>query len=186
LTKLTAFETISLDGYFTGANGDLSWAHEGSDPEFDAFVQQNASGSDGALLFGRVTYDMMVSYWPTEMAAKQQPKVAEGINRTKKFVFSRSMKEATWNNTTLIKDDVVATIRRMKDESGGGLTILGSGSIVSQLSEDGLIDEYQLVVKPVAIGQGRPLFEGMKRKLGLKLLKTRTFPSGIVLLVYGM
>jgi dihydrofolate reductase len=185
MNKLTAFETISLDGYFTGANGDLSWAHEGSDPEFDAFVQQNASGSDGTLVLGRVTYDMMVSYWPTEMAATQQPKVADGMNRMRKLVFSRSLKGSDWNNTAVTKEDPVTLMRRIKPDAGS-MTILGSGSIVSQLSEAGLIDEYQFVVKPLAIGTGRSLFEGMTRKRRLKLLRTRTFPSGIVLLVYGM
>jgi dihydrofolate reductase len=190
MRKLTVFNSITLDGYFTGKGGDLSWAHRPSnDPEWDAFVAGNASGG-GTLLMGRVTYEMMVAYWPTPQAHEQNPAVADPINRQEKVVFSRTLDKVSWNNTKLVKDDLVETVRRMKGESGSGMTILGSGSIVAQLTQAqltqaGLIDEYQVVVIPVVLGDGRTMFEGLEKKLDLKLLSSRTFKNGNVLLGYS-
>src|SRR5215475_14988027 len=99
MRKLIVFNHISLDGYFVDANGSMAWAKmDNNDAEYNAFVAGNASG-DGTLLFGRVTYDLMIKYWPTPMAKQQNPVVAEGMNSAKKFVFSRTMREATWQNT---------------------------------------------------------------------------------------
>ena len=184
MRTLSSFTQVTLDGYFTGRNGDLSWAHEGQqDAEWNAFVAENASGN-GPLLFGRVTYELMVKYWPTPVARENDPVVAEGMNSLPKVVFSRTLDKASWSNTRLVKGDLVAEVRKLKQETGEGMAILGSGSIVSQLAQAGLIDEYQIVVKPVALGEGRALFEGIKRKLSLKLTKTRSFTNGNVLLSY--
>ena len=111
------------------------------------------------------------------------PTVAEGMNRMPKVVFSRTLDQASWNNTKLVKGDMVAKIREMKKESGEGMAILGSGSIVSQLAGQDLIDEYQFVVNPVVLGEGRTMFDGVE-KLNLKLTKTRAFGNGNVLLCY--
>jgi len=97
MRRLIVFNNVTLDGYFTDMNGDMSWAHK-YDPEWLAFVQENASGG-GELLFGRITYELMASYWPTPMAIKNDPKVAEGMNNLPKVVFSRTMDKASWNNT---------------------------------------------------------------------------------------
>ena len=182
--KLIVFNSITLDGYFTGEGGDLSWAYSGEkDPEWDEFVKSNASG-DGMLLFGRVTYDMMKSYWPTPMALQNDPVVAAGMNAMPKVVFSRTMESATWNNTTVIKDNIVDAVRKLKADSERGMVILGSGTIVSQLASEGLIDEYQMVILPLAIGKGRTMFEGMKGKLALRLKSSRVFGNGKVVLCY--
>jgi dihydrofolate reductase len=184
MRKLSSFTQVTLDGYFTGRNGDLSWAHEGQqDAEWNAFVAENASG-DGPLLFGRITYELMVRYWPTSAAHENDPVVAEGMNSLPKVVFSRTLDKASWSNTRLVKGDLVTEVRKLKQEPGEGMAILGSGSIVSQLAQAGLIDEYQVVVKPVVLGEGRTLFEGIKHKLSLKLTKTRSFTNGNVLLSY--
>ena len=183
MRKLAVFDNITLDGFFTAANGDFTWAKGHMDPEFNAFVEQNAQGK-GELLFGRVTYQLMMSYWPTPMAAKNDPVVAERMNNLSKIVFSRTLDKATWKNTRLIKDDVVEAIRRMKQESGDSMVILGSGRIVSQLAAAGLIDEYQIVLNPVALGTGRTLFDGVKQKLSLKLSQTRAFSNGSIFLRY--
>lgn len=173
---------MTLDGYFADTNGDMSWAHK-QDPEWNAFVADNAQGG-GVLLFGRVTYDLMASFWPTPFAAENFPSVAEGMNKGKKVVFSRTLDQASWNNTTLVKGDMAAEIRKMKNEPGEDMVILGSGSIVSQLAQEGLIDEFQIVVNPVVLGNGRTMFAGLKEKLTLKLTKTRAFGNGNVLLWY--
>jgi len=133
------FNSVSLDGYFTSATGDMSWAHR-YDPEWSAFVSGNASG-DAALAFGRKTYDLMASYWPTPLAAKNNPGVAEAMNRFPKVVFSRTLDKAEWNNTKLVKGDLATEVRKMKREPGKDMVIMGSGSIVSQLAEHGLIDD---------------------------------------------
>jgi dihydrofolate reductase len=184
MRRLTVFNNVTLDGYFTGMDGDLSWVDKNKqDDEWNAFVEENATGG-GVLLFGRVTYELMASYWPSSMARENDPVVAEYINQTPKFVFSRTLKNLAWQNTRLIRGDIVLAVRMMKDQPGPDMAILGSGSIVSQLAPEGLIDEYQIVVNPVAIGQGRTMFDGVKDRLTLNLVKTRVFRNGNVLLCY--
>lgn len=184
MRRVTVFNSTSLDGYFTDANNDMSFAHNPvPDPEWDAFVAGNASGG-GTLLFGRLTYELMLKFWPTPLAAQQMPVVAERMNNLSKVVFSRTLDQATWNNTRLVKDDLPGTIRKMKNESGTDMAVLGSGSIVSQLSQHGLIDEYQVVVIPVVLGQGRTMFPDTGGKLPLKLVKSLSFTNGNVLLCY--
>jgi len=182
MRKLVVFNQVTLDGFIADINGDMRWAHK-QDAEWNAFVQGNASGG-GELLFGRITYDLMTSYWPTPHAMKNNPVVAERMNNLPKVVFSRTLEEASWNNTKLVKGDIAAEVRKMKKEPGENMVIFGSGSIVSQLAQEGLIDEYQIVVNPLVLGKGKTMFDGIKEKLSLKLTKTRTFGNGNVLLCY--
>jgi len=181
MPKLIVFENVTLDGYFAGPDGDLSWAHNPQkDPEWDQFVADNASGG-GRLLLGRKTYDLMASYWPTPRAAQNDPEVAKGMNSLPKVVFSKSLDKPTWSNTTVKKGDLADEVRKMKKGSGDPIAVLGSGSIVSQLAKEGLVDEYQIVVHPVVLGKGRTAFEGVPKKLDLKRTKARTFDNGNVL-----
>ena len=184
MQRLIVFNNITLDGYFTDANNDMSWAHKNADDEWNKFAAENASGG-GLLLFGRKTYDLMVSFWPTKQAHDMMPEVAEGMNNHRKVVFSRTMDKAEWNNTTLIKDNIVEEVKKMKSEPGEGMVILGSGTIVSQLTQARLIDEYQFIVHPLVLGSGRTLFEGVKDPLPLKRTNSRTFGNGNVLLTYS-
>ncbi len=184
MARLIVFNSVSADGYFADANGDMRWAYNDTkDPEWDAFVESNASGG-GTLLFGRITYEMMAAYWPTPQAIQQYPVVARGMNENQKVVFSRTLDKVTWNNTKLVNGDLAAKVRKMKSEPGNGLAVLGSGSIVSQLAKEGLVDEYQIVVTPVVLGEGRTMFDGIAKKLPLTLTRTRTFNNGNVLLCY--
>ncbi len=182
MRRLIVFNQVSLDGYIADAKGDMSWAHK-DDPEWTTFASENA-GSDGMLLFGRVTYDLMAGYWPTPAALAAMPAVAEGMNRMPKVVFSRTMKKPAWQNTTLVKKDIVGAVRKLKSARGPGMVILGSGSIVSQLTDAGLIDEYQMIVNPVVLGKGKTMFEGVKKKVMLRLTRTRPFTNGNVVLWY--
>jgi dihydrofolate reductase len=182
MPRVLVFNQVSLDGYFTDRNGDMSWAHK-DDPEWTAFASENAKGG-GTLLFGRKTYEMMANFWPTKAAMEQMPAVAKGMNDMQKVVFSRTLDKAAWKNTKLVKGDLVAEVRKMKKAPGTDMVILGSGTIVSQLTQAGLIDEYQLVVDPVVLGEGRTLFEGVKDKLNLKRTNARTFGNGNVVLTY--
>jgi dihydrofolate reductase len=186
MPNLMVFNSISLDGYFTGANGDLSWAHaaDPNDREWNDFVSGNAQGG-GALVLGRVTYEMMVAYWPTEAAAKAAPNVAEGMNRMEKIVFSRTLDGSPWQNTRVVRDDPVTEIRRLKQGSGSNMVILGSGSIVSKLTEARLVDSYQFVIVPVVLGTGRTMFEGVTSQLGLERTSERAFKNGNVVVGYA-
>src|ERR1700760_2627240 len=113
MKKLRVFESISVDGYFADAQGDMSWAHDGSaDPEFGKWVSNNASGG-GELLFGRKTYQMMEGFWTSPMAAKQMPVVAEGMNKARKYVASRTI-QPTWKNTQLLSGDLAEAVRALK------------------------------------------------------------------------
>ena len=184
MRRLAMFNAVTLDGFFTGRDGDLSWAHGAADDtEWNEFVEGNASG-EGVLVFGRVTFDMMASYWPTPMAQQAMPKVAARMTAHRKIVYSRTLKNVSWANTTVIGGDVVESMRRLKNEPGPPMTILGSGSITAQLARAGLIDEYQLVLRPVAIGSGRTLFDAGTAPIGMTLKASRSFKNGSVWLQY--
>ena len=118
MARILVFNSVSLDGYFTDAHNDMSWAHKDpNDAEWNAFVGGNASGGasgGGALLLGRVTYEMMARFWPTPAAMQMMPEVAKGMNAMTKIVFSRSLKKAAWSNTRLMKGDLVAEVKKLK------------------------------------------------------------------------
>jgi dihydrofolate reductase len=184
MKRLLVFNSISLDGYFTDQNNDMSWAHNPvPDEEWDRYVGSNAKGG-GVLLFGRITYELMVSFWPTSAAFQSFPEVAEGMNDLAKVVFSRTLQKASWNNTLLVKEGMADEVRKMKQGTGPDLVILGSGSIVSQLAREQLVDEYQFVATPVILGKGRTMFDGIDEKQNLELINSRIFRNGNVLLCY--
>ena len=181
MKKLRVFESISVDGYFTDGDGQIGWAHASRrDPEFDAWVGANAN-SGGELLFGRKTYQEMEAFWPTAAAAAQLPDVAKGMNAARKYVASRTI-EPRWQNTHLLKGDLAAAVRELKAGDGPGLTILGSGSVAAQLGAAGLVDEYQFVILPVALGAGRTVFTSGR---GLRLIDQRAFRNGNVVVTYA-
>jgi dihydrofolate reductase len=133
--------------------------------------------------FGRVTYDMMAGYWPTPMAMQNMPTVAEAMNKQPKLVFSRTMNEAKWNNTRLIKGELATEVSKIKSEPGDDIVIMGSGNLISQLAQLKLIDEYQIALTPIVIGKGKSMFDGVD-KTNLKLTKSRAFGNGTVMLWY--
>jgi dihydrofolate reductase len=182
MRKVHVFDNVSLDGYFVDAQGDMSWAHK-HDDEWNAFASSNAGGN-AALLMGRVTYEMMAAFWPTPQAAQMLPAVAAGMNASEKIVCSRTLDSASWQNTTLLKGDLVAGVTRLKQQPGPDLVILGSGSVVSQLTEARLIDGYQIVLNPVVLGSGRTLFATVRNRMPLVLRKTKSFENGNIVLWY--
>jgi dihydrofolate reductase len=181
MASISAFISLSLDGCYADASGDMSWAHA-QDPEQAEFTAENAKSGSG-LLFGRVTYDMMSGFWPSEQAAQMMPDVAASMNALPKFVASRTLKRPEWNNTTVIGDDLVGELARLKDE-GPDLTILGSGSIVAQLATAGLLDSLDVMLVPVSLGGGKRLFDGMPRALSWRREEVRQFSNGNVFLRY--
>ncbi len=176
---------VSLDGYFAGPNGDISWHNV--DHEFNDFAIKQTP-SFGALIFGRKTYELMASYWPTKEAIKNDPVVAGIMSAIPKIVFSRSLKHIietkVWNNIRLFKEIKPDEIKKLKNQSGRDMAIFGSGEIVQQFVNLGLIDEFRLMINPIILGKGKLLFANLKNKLNLQLVKTRTFKNGNVLLYY--
>ena len=181
MPTLSVFNLISIDGYFKGPNGDISWHNH--DAETSKFAVESLKAGN-ILLFGRLTYELMAGYWPTPFARQNDPVVAEGMNNAEKIVFSRTLKSADWHNTRLVNENIAQEVGKLKRQAGKNLTLLGSGSIVTQLAQEGLIDEYQLMIDPVVLGQGTPLFQGLKRRMNLALASTRAFKNGNVLLCY--
>jgi dihydrofolate reductase len=182
MRKVMVFNSISLDGFFTDGTNDVTWAHK-RDPEWQAFTAENAGG-EAELLFGRRTYEMMAGFWPSPQAMQAMPKVAESMNRMRKTVFSRTLTNAAWQSTRVCNTDLAAEVRRMKQEPGPDLLIMGSGEIVAQLTAVRLIDHYQIVLTPVVLGHGRPMFDGVTGRPVLALTKTRSFGNGNVVLWY--
>jgi dihydrofolate reductase len=181
MRRLSVFNFVTLNGFYKGPEGDISWHRHGE--EESAFSVEGLR-SGNMLLFGRVTYEMMAGFWPTPEAYKSAPAVAEGMNNAEKIVFSRTLKKAAWKNTTLVNGEIVEAVKKLKQSPGKDMTILGSGSIVSQFADQDLIDDFQIMVDPVAIGDGTPIFKDIRHKLDLRLTGTRTFKSGVVLLSY--
>ncbi len=120
------FNSVTLDGFFTDRRGTIQWAHQRQDEEWKDFTSSNASGG-GALLLGRITYQEMAAFWPTPEAHRMLPVVARGMNEMAKFVFSKTLDEVTWNNTTLLKGDPEAEVRRLKKEAGPDLVSWEAG-----------------------------------------------------------
>lgn len=176
---------ISLDGFFEGRGHDLSWHNV--DAEFNDFAIKQAKKAD-VILFGRRTYELMASFWPTEVARKTDPIVASIMNNTPKIVFSRTLRKIregdSWKNVTLVNNNIFEKIERLKNKSGKEIAVFGSNNFCVSLIKNKFIDEIRVMINPIVIGKGTPLFKGLDKKLNLKLLKTSGFKSGNILLYY--
>jgi dihydrofolate reductase len=181
MRTLSAFNFLTLNGFFKAEQEDISWHTHGGEEE--QYSVESLQG-DGILLFGRKTYDMMASFWPTPVAAERFPEVAAGMNRAEKIAFSRKPFTPRWHNTRVITGDIVNEVRALKAMPGKNMTILGSGSIISLFTEHGLIDAYQLMIDPVAVPDGTSVFAGITKKLELELIASKVFRSGVVLVSY--
>ena len=181
MRKVIVFMLTTLDGYYAGPNDEIDWHLV--DDEFNAFAIRQLDSVD-VLLFGRRTYEGMVSYWPTAAAATENPEITAKMNAKPKIVFSRTLGSADWQNTRLIKEDIAAEIAELKQQPGQDLIIFGSSNLSASFINLGLIDEFRIMVSPVVLGRGKPLFGGIENTLELKLLKTEPFSSGNVLHYY--
>jgi len=186
MSTIGVFIHVSVDGFFAGPNGEIDWFKAiRKDDEYDAFTHEQAA-SENTLLFGRTTYEMMKSFWPTPEASKADPKMAEVMRNSPKIVVSKSLESVeegpNWKNVRLLREldrNEIAGLKKHTD-----VTILGSGSIVQQLANLGLIDEYLLVVVPIVLGSGKPLFKDV-RKMDLRLEDARSFGNGVVVHRYA-
>jgi len=180
MRKIFLFMNVSLDGYFEGPDHDISWTHRG----FEAYSSEQSQEVD-TVLFGHRTYEMMKSFWPTADAQEFAPEIARFMNEKRKVVASHTPFEPGWSNVTVFNVDVPREVRRLKEGPGKTIAIFGSNNLCVNLMEDGLIDEFQIIINPVAIGEGTSLFKGLSKKVELKLIETHPFKSGTVLLTYA-
>jgi dihydrofolate reductase len=177
MQKVIMWNFITLEGFFEGPDKwQIDWFRY--DNELEQYIIETQLSAD-TLLFGRVTYEGMAAYWPTA-----QGPIADFMNRVPKVVFSRTLENAGWNNTRLVKENVPEEVSQLKQRAAGEIFLFGSAQIASTLIQHGLIDEYRLGINPVIIGGGTPLFKSSPNRLNLTLLETRIFKSGLVILHY--
>jgi dihydrofolate reductase len=179
MRKLIMWNLVTLDGFFEGPKSwEIDWHESVWGDELERFSIEQ-SRAIGALVFGRVTYQGMASFWPSEKG-----EIADFMNSVPKIVFSRTLQKAEWSNTRLVKGDAKEEIVRLKKEPGKDLFIFGSADLSSTFTREGLIDEYRLCVTPVVLGAGNPLFKTSPDRLKLKLMEARPLKSGGVMLRY--
>ena len=186
MRQLAVFNNITLDGFFTDMKNNMNLFHRENDPEWEKFATENASARNATLLFGRRTYEMMKSFWPTEEAKKVMPEVASAMETMEKIVFSRTLKDPGWSNARIISGNLTDEVRKLKQETGKNLLIMGSGSIVSQLTKERLIDRYTMVIWPIVLGAGRTMFEGVDDVISLQKVDQRTFANGNIVATYEL
>lgn len=178
MRKLIMWNLMTLDGYVEGPNRDIGWHEDVWGDELQQIsIEQGREA--GALLFGRITYELMASYWPT---AKGE--IADSMNGLPKIVASRTLEKADWHNTRLVRENLPEEIARLKAESGKDIFVFGSADLSASLVPHGLIDEFRICVVPLVLGGGTPLFKSSPERLKLRLLETRPLKSGGVVLRY--
>jgi dihydrofolate reductase len=153
------------------------------DDEFNDFAIRQLDEVD-TLAFGRATYEHMAAHWPTDQARANDPAITSRMNDKPKLVFSTALEHAGWSNTTIITGEAVEQIETVKTAPGGDLLVLGSTHLTANFAAAGVLDELRIMICPIAIGQGRSLFEDLKGRLALSLAHVRQFDSGNVLLTY--
>lgn len=175
----------SVDGYFEGPDHDIRWHMV--DDEFNQFAIEQTDQA-GTLLFGKTTYQLMEDYWPKAETmpdiTKEDLVIAKMMTDLPKVVVSHHNLTPNWDNVRVITENVEAEIKELKDRPGKDIFVFGSNNLCVSLIKMGLIDEFRIMVCPVAIGDGTPLFHGIEDKLKLKLLDTKTFKNGNILLSY--
>lgn len=181
MCKLILFNMMTVDGFFEGPAREIDWHNV--DNEFNAFAIEQLN-SASLLIFGRVTYELMAGYWPTPNALSDDPVVAEKMNSIQKIVFSKTLDVADWNNTRLIKELTPEECIKLKQQNDRDIYIFGSANLASAFRKLDLIDEYRIIINPLLLGQGISLFKFAGQKQELKLIKTKTFGSGNILLYY--
>ena len=182
MRKVLFFMMTTLNGFYERGQWEIDWHNV--DDEFTRFAIEQIESVD-TLLFGRVTYEGMASYWPTPAAIADSPATAEQMNSLPKIVFSNTLEKAEWGNTRLVRGNAAEEVAGLKEQAGKDVIIFGSSDLAVSLAERGLIDEYRIMVNPILLGAGKPVFNGLNRDVPLKLLGTRTFKNGNVLLTYA-
>ena len=176
----------SLDGFVAGPNGEMDWINV-DDEMFDLAGKQTDQAD--TALYGRVTYEMMNSYWPTAgeqlNATKHDIEHSNWYNKVSKVVLSKTIHETGLHNTKVIGDQLSDNINKLKQQEGKNILIFGSPSASQSLLNEGLIDEFWLFVNPIILGKGMPLFKDITGTTKLNLIESKTFACGVIALHYG-
>jgi dihydrofolate reductase len=181
MRTLASFIFTSLDGFYEGPNGELDWSNV--DAEFNDFAVGQLDEAD-LLGFGRATYEHMAAYWPTEQAKANDPAITSRMNDKSKLVFSRTLADASWSGTTVVRGEATEHMPTIKAAAGKELLVIGSAHLTASLAQAGVLDELRVMVCPIVLGQGRSLFEDLKDRVSLTLLRVRRFESGNLVLTY--
>ncbi len=183
MRKVLMFNRVSLDGYYSGPNGEMTWFIPDQEIDKDA----HEVGSADTVILGRITYQLFESHWPHVLenpsASKEERRTAEELNQMTKLVFSKTLQTVTWENTRLLSSDLTGEVGKLRQGNGSDILIFGSGTIVQQLTNAGLIDEYVMIVTPIILGSGKSLFKDAD-KIKLQLVTARQYRSGNALLHY--
>ena len=177
MRRLIVSNLMSLDGFFEGQNHEIDWFVV--DEEFFAYAREMLRSVD-TILFGRRTYEHMAAYWPSA----PQDEIAKKMNSLQKIVFSQTLKNAGWNNSRVVKGNIAGEVSALKQQPGRDMVILGSAMLASFLLQQGLIDEYRIILDPIILARGNPLFGGVTGRIRLKLREAQPLTSGVVILYY--
>ena len=180
MRKLVVSEWVTLDGVFDADTMD-QWFNPYHSDERAEYIQETILASD-ALLLGGVTYEMLAPYWSS--LRNNEMGIADRLNSAPKYVVSSTPLKAKWNNSTIIKENVVEEVTKLKQQPGQDILITGSGTLVQSLMQTDLIDEYKFLIHPIIMGSGKRFFKEGMDTTRLKLVKTKTFNLGVVLLCY--
>ena len=183
MPRVLFFMMISANGFYERGPWEIDW--HTVDAEFNEFAIAQLD-SVGTLLFGRATYEGMAAYWPTPAAIADDREVAERMNGIEKVVFSKSLADAGWQNTRLVRGDATEEVRALRAKPGRDLLVMGSSDLAASLVAAGLIDEFRILVAPLMLPRGKALLWGLVADLPLRLTSTRVFGNGNVLLTYGV
>ena len=185
MRKIVLFMHTSLDGFVAGPNGEMDWINV--DDDMFEYAGKQTDEADIAL-YGRVTYQMMESYWPTAgdqpNATKHDKQHSSWYNKVAKVVLSKTMQGVNLANVNIISNNVPNEIIKLKQATGKNILIFGSPTAAHSLMAENLIDDYWLFVNPILLGEGIPMFKGIRDRTKLKLVATNTFSSGVVCLNY--
>jgi dihydrofolate reductase len=179
------WNVITLDGYFEGnQNWDLSFHNLIWGQELEKLSIEQLQSAD-YLVFGRVTYEGMAAYWTKAEAETAKQEIAKRMNSIPKLVFSKTLKSAEWNNTTIISDNASDEILKLKEQGGKDIYVFGSANLSETFINDNLFDEYRIGIAPVILGNGRPLFRQGIASNKLSLVSTQPLTTGGVVLKYS-
>ncbi len=178
---------VTLDGYMAGQHDELDWHFNYWDKEMQELLSNQLADAD-TILLGRNTYCAMAKYWPSKTDAgrfsKEDLLYANMMNNHNKIVFSKTLKETGWNNSTLVKSGIGTAIHQLKQQEGKDMIVYGSGKLAAAFQKAAMVDEYRLWVHPVVIGRGRPLFSGINGMIPFRKINTKVLRSGVVLISY--
>jgi dihydrofolate reductase len=186
MRKVILFMHVSLDGFIAGPNGELDWTV--TDDEMNDDLLPDLPRTVDTALLGRVAYQDLANYWPSAAtnpsSSKGEIAFAHWIDKAPKIVFSKTLEKVEWQNSRIVKGNIAEEIATLKQQEGQDLVLFGGVGIAQTFMQHGFIDEYRLVVHPVLLGSGKSLFQDIKNRIHLKLVNTKAFRSGAILLHY--